>query len=198
MNKLSRGSKLSKDEVLFLNEEAPALAYIAKGLVKFYILNPGGKERILFLGKEGQYVSGLSQKEEDCRIYLQAKEESRVFFFQDGQIENLLSKNEEERNLFFSLFQQIDFLMGEIRDLTFNYFPSRLAGLLVHLEEDLGEKGMCFSHQELADLLGVSRVTVTRALGVFAEQGLIEKRRKKIIIKDLDGLKLKARGGEDN
>ncbi|GEM_PF-1268604 len=198
MNKFSRGSKLSKDEVLFLNEEPPALAYIAKGLVKFYILNPAGKERILFLGKEGQYVSGLSQEEEDCRIYLQAKEDSRVLFFQDGEIENLLGNNEKESALLFSLFKQIDFLLGEIRDLTFNFFPSRLAGLLVQLKEELGEKGMCFSHQELADLLGVSRVTVTRVLGVFADQGLIEKKRKKIIIRDLDGLKLKARGGEDN
>ncbi len=196
MNKLSRGSKLSKDEVLFLNEKPPALAYIEKGLVKFYILSPAGKERILFLGREGQYISGL--KEEDCRIYLQAKEESRVLFLQDGEIESFFAQNKKERDLFFSLLKQIDFLMGEIRDLTFNFFPSRLAGLLVHLEKELGEKGMCFSHQELADLLGVSRVTVTRALGVFAAEGIIEKKRKKIIIRNLDGLKLKARGGDDN
>ncbi len=196
--KFSQSRDLAKDEVLFFQETPPPLAYIDKGLVKFYILNSAGKERILFLGSEGEYLSGFLQEDEECRVYLQAKQDSRIIFFGKKEMEEALGNGKTDPRLIKSLFQQLGFLVREIRNITFNNFSGRLAGLLVYLEEEIGERYIFFSHQELADMLGVSRVTVTRVLGDFVEEGLVDTKRKKIKIHDLEGLKAKAGGGEDN
>ncbi len=194
----SRSKKLAKDEVFFLQESPPPLTYIDKGLVKFYILNSAGRERILFLGSEGKYISGLEQEDEDCRVYLQAKQDSHLVFFTENEIEKNFGNGKTNPQFLKSLFRQMNFLVKEIKAITFNNFPARLAGLLVYLVEEFGNKHLFFSHQEIADMLGVSRVTVTRVLGNFTEEGLINKKRKKIIINDIQGLKLKAGGGEEN
>lgn len=194
----SRSKKLARDEVFFLHESPPPLTYIEKGLIKFYILNSAGRERILFLGSEGQYISGLRHDKEDCRIYLQAKQDSHLVFFNDEEIEKKFGNGKIDPQFLNSLFQQMNFLVREIKSITFNNFPVRLAGLLVYLYEEFGKKELFFSHQEIADMLGVSRVTVTRVLGYFAEAGLINKKRKKIIINDIQGLKVRVEGGEDD
>jgi len=191
----SFSKNLERDEVLFFQDSPPPLTYVDKGLVKFYILNSAGKERIIFLGSQGQFLSGLGRVNEECRLYLQAKQDSRVLFFEEKDLQKNLEQGRTEKDLIESLFKQMNFLVREIKDLTFNNFSARLAGLLVYLVEEFGKKELLFSHQEIADMLGVSRVTVTRVLGDFAKEGLIDKKRKKVTVRDISGLKMKT-GGE--
>jgi CRP-like cAMP-binding protein len=49
------------------------------------------------------------------------------------------------------------------------------------------------SHQQIAETIGASRETVTRALGDFRAQGLIELGRSHILIRDRAGLQGLAR-----
>ena len=44
------------------------------------------------------------------------------------------------------------------------------------------------SHQQIGETIGASRETVTRTLGDFRSQGLIDLGRSHIVIKDRDGL----------
>ena len=41
-----------------------------------------------------------------------------------------------------------------------------------------------YTHEEIASILGLSRVTVTKVLNEFVKEGLIEIRYKSLIIKD--------------
>jgi CRP/FNR family transcriptional regulator, cyclic AMP receptor protein len=51
-----------------------------------------------------------------------------------------------------------------------------------------GHASVKLTHQELANLAGTSRETVTRALKVLEEEKVIETRPKEILVTDIQGL----------
>ncbi|GJL62799.1 MAG: Crp/Fnr family transcriptional regulator [Nitrospirales bacterium] len=79
--------------------------------------------------------------------------------------------------------------------LVFKSASARLASLLLELSEKMGEFGhsvtqspIRFSHQSLANLIGVSAETVNTLIGQFAQHGLLEQDRR--FIRLLDKTKL--------
>lgn len=82
-------------------------------------------------------------------------------------------------------------------DLTFNSPLARVAKLLFFLALQNGEHmvndnyliNIRLTHQELANITGLHRVTATNALGKLCDSKIIEKSRDTILIKDLDALK---------
>ena len=75
-----------------------------------------------------------------------------------------------------------------LEEATFRSIPARLASLLLRLVEDSGPVIDRYMHQELAEMLGTYRETTTQALNEFKAQGLIEIGRKRIDIRDPEGL----------
>jgi CRP-like cAMP-binding protein len=70
----------------------------------------------------------------------------------------------------------------------FQSVTSRLAATLIRLAGESEEiKGA--SHQQIAETIGASRETVTRALGDFKAQGLVELARNRIEIRNKAGLR---------
>jgi CRP/FNR family transcriptional regulator len=51
-----------------------------------------------------------------------------------------------------------------------------------------GHASVRLTHQELANLAGTSRETVTRALKVLEQEGVIETKPKEILVTDIQGL----------
>lgn len=70
-------------------------------------------------------------------------------------------------------------LSGTLLRLAGQYGVPRAAGTLITLR---------FTHQELADLLGVSRVSVSQCLQSFIRRGLIKKQGRYYLILDANGL----------
>lgn len=68
---------------------------------------------------------------------------------------------------------------------------TKLSGLLLQLSREQGKLVINISQQDLADMLGTARETVSRSLSVLAEQGLIAVRRNRIEI--LDAKELESR-----
>ena len=69
----------------------------------------------------------------------------------------------------------------------FQSVAQRLAAFLIRLAGDTGSADGV-SHQQIGETIGASRETVTRALGDFRSQGLIELGRSRVVIKDPAGL----------
>lgn len=200
MEQVGREKKFLKaNQVLFLSAQPASIILVEKGLLKVYALHAGGQERILFLLGPGDYCSELEQVEENQTMYIQAKTDSVLELFPASVVQRSLEK-EGLQDLFQSMSRQIQFLSREIREHTFFCFQTRLASKLYYYYGQLNVNGqpLHFTHQELADLLGVSRITVTRALHTLEQAGLIKKGRKKLYITDPVGLQEVARGGESN
>jgi len=80
-------------------------------------------------------------------------------------------------------------------DLVFHTAPARLAKLLLQLSETMGEcdQGTIrltvrLTHQNLANLIGTARETVSALLSQFQRQGLLRQDHRHIYLLDTDGL----------
>ena len=86
-------------------------------------------------------------------------------------------------------------IQSRVEDLVFRDVPARLAHLLVELSktEGVAEKQgirlkVKLTHQEMANLIGCSRETVSSTLGQFRDEGLLQLDGRTMTILDLKGL----------
>lgn len=82
---------------------------------------------------------------------------------------------------------------NRLEQLAYSTVASRLAALLLELGE--GEAGaVCATHQQLADMLGTWRETISKTLQDFRRRGLVSSGRRELTLLDTHGLKLQATG----
>ncbi len=81
-----------------------------------------------------------------------------------------------------------------VEDFAFKTVPARLAGTLLRLAETGPNQLVNASHQELADMTGAYRETITLALDGFQARGVVSLGRRSIRILDLRALEELASG----
>jgi CRP-like cAMP-binding protein len=85
-------------------------------------------------------------------------------------------------------------LESNLESFAFEDVPTRLAGLLLRSAEEQGRSAevVGFSHQELGEMLGSYRETITLTLNEFKTKGFVEIGRRRITLLDRGGLELLA------
>jgi len=85
-----------------------------------------------------------------------------------------------------------------LEDLAFRDIQARLSRQLLKLSDEYGVEtkdgiliGLSVTHKELADMIGSARENTTLALNRFAREGILDKSRYRIIIKNEAGLRKK-------
>jgi CRP/FNR family transcriptional regulator len=137
--------------------------------------------------------------EHDC--YGETLEEARLYQLSRESFEQLVRQNPD---FGLRLIQVIGFRLKQaqarIEDLVFRQVPSRVARLLVSLAEHHGKvtpNGIRvefpLTHQEIADMVGSSRVTVTQVLNKFRSSRWIGIESKRVTIHDLEALEALVR-----
>ena len=89
---------------------------------------------------------------------------------------------------------RMNILEANLEELAFKNVPSRLASLLLRSAEEQGRAAEVngFSHQDLGEMLGSYRETVTQTLNEFKANGLIDIGRKHITLLDRGSLEVVA------
>ena len=89
-----------------------------------------------------------------------------------------------------SLGDRVSTLESRLEEIAFKSIPARLASLLLRLAEEQGhgEEVTGYTHQDLGEILGTYRETITQTLNDFKSDGLIDIGRKRIRIIDNDQL----------
>jgi CRP-like cAMP-binding protein len=82
---------------------------------------------------------------------------------------------------------------NKLTDIAFKSVPQRLASVLLSLASEVDTSGAApsvvrYTHQQLAEMIGSYRETVTKAMGEFRDAGLIRIDEDAIRLSDLDGL----------
>ena len=191
-----------KGEFIYLpGDPSESVYFLKKGKVKLSYLGPEGKEFTVSILDEGEPFGEMSLVgEEDRSLKAEALDEvvlcsisRRDFLHFTNQVPELSLKVAKK------IGQHRREIQNNLTDLLFKDVPTRLAGILDKLAEQYGEKkeeGVritpSFTHEELAKLIGSTRETTTANLNKFEAEGLIQKGRGNIIIKDQTGLKQKA------
>lgn len=157
------------------------------------IIVPGtifGEMAIMGQHMQDQYAEAL----EACTICLMSKEDVLNLLFTDARIAARIAEILSQRLLDMEL---------RLSGLALKSLPQRVAETLLRFEQATRRPARLFrptrhevavTHEQLAEFVGTYRETMTKTLHELREQGLIELRRGKIVLLDLEGLKSLAAG----
>lgn len=79
-----------------------------------------------------------------------------------------------------------------LEQMAYSTIASRLAALLLELAGDVPDSVVRATHQELADMLGTWRETISKTLQEFRRRGLVASSRRQLTLLDKEGLRLEA------
>lgn len=175
-------------------ETSEVLFILKKGEVAIYRINPEGKKLVttqLSAGSIFGEMSVLGQRMHET--YAEATTECLICVMSRADVEHLLLKNPRiAMRLAQSLGNRLAEAEARLEDMAFKSVSGRLAGLLLRLADDTDWRGRPvvkgLTHQQLAELIGSYRETVTQTLNEFRTKGYVEIGRRKIVVLDEDEL----------
>ncbi len=174
-------------------EKARALHILCSGQVKLSVTSRAGKTMILKIAWPGD-VLGLSAllSQGEYEVTAETLEPTQVKTLRHEEFITFIdSFNEAGRHSLESMANEYQSAFRDARRLSLAASAaSRLANVLL----DLARNGACcktemrftmaLTHEELGDLAGLSRETVTRLLGKFRREGLLKIKGASITIAD--------------
>ena len=187
----------SKNEVININEDS-FVAVVTRGRVKHSLYDTNGGEKLLYFLKSGEIFGEVDYFTGSKLSLIVKTMEPTTISVVPGNIldEFLISKPMAYRYFIHSISRKYRISIFQISDMLFSSSNPRIADTIYRLAlQDLTYVdgnyiiNTAMTHQDLANLIGCSRVTVTRTLKRLKTEGVIDVKNKKIIIKDLDKLK---------
>lgn len=180
---------------LAFDEGSPCSAFVllTDGTIKVAKPTPSGREILLYRVEPGQTcVLTLNCLLEELRYPARGTATLECYgavlprpFFME-----MMEEAPEIRQMVLrSLSLRIVELMGLVEEVAFHRLDQRLARLLLSRTADDPEMLLHRTHQELADELGSVREIVSRILGSFADEGLVQLERGRIRVTNPDSLR---------
>jgi len=181
-----------KNSMIVLEEEYGDTVYIVKtGTIKITRLNDEGKEVILALMGSGEFFGELAALDGEARsANALAQEECILYLFNRSDFIDLLKHNNKIAfNLLSELAKRIRHSDQQIEALSLDDAEHRIGVCILNLAEDNGviRKGQVTIQklpfqQDIANIAGTSRETVSRVLKLFEEKDLVIKEGHTLII----------------
>lgn len=192
-----RTRRFEPDTILFEEgDPGDALYLLAAGLVKLSKVDLGGHEKTLALLQPPEFfgeMALLGHATRSATAVTLSSVEAHLLF-QDDFTRLLAEYPAISLNLTTTLANRLRGMDDEAQILSYKDAQGRVAYVLLRLYRsgviDLdGRHALVrLTHQDLANLAGTSRETVTRALRALEQQGVIETRPKEVSITDPEGL----------
>jgi len=174
-------------EVLFL---------LKKGRVQLYRISPNGKKLVVETLGPGTIFGEMSLVGQGMHnTFAEAVDECLLCVMSRADVERLMREKPSVAFRFVeALGDRLSSVETRLEEIAFKSIPARLASLLLRLadEEGDGTEVIGYTHQDLGEILGTYRETVTQTLNDFKAEGLLEISRKRIQILDEDGLGILA------
>ncbi len=183
-----------KREHIFYMPDDPGevLFILKKGRVQLYRISPDGRKLIFTILHPGAIFGHMALVGQHLyQTYAQALDDCTICVWNREQVEAVFV---EKPQIAFRFLEAVGNRLTQVEErlaeVTFQPIPTRLAALLLRLDQNGGGSGKLngYTHQYLADMLGTYRETTTQVLNQFKTQSLIRIGRKTIEILDVDGL----------
>lgn len=178
-------------------ESGEYVGIVVEGILSVEIISSMGNEKLLYILRPGEIYGEMSYFcGGRCITILKAKEKSKIALVKRDILETVLEKEPEIYRYFIhSITRKFRIVMIQLTSAIFNDSIGKIADTLLRLcscsEKNTDEEisiSVSYTHQELANNVGCSRITVTRCLNRFISEGIIDIKNKRIIIKDIDRL----------
>ena len=187
-----------QSDVIFHKDDPGSILYIIKeGQVKITTPSPDGEEVILAIFTKGDFFGELSLLDECPRSAgAVAMSPTQVYTLHRVDFIDFICRNAELAiDMLATLSRRLRRTDSLVEDAVFLNLPARLAKQLLELSENHGVKtdegieiDLHLTQQDLANIVGASRVAVNKQLGLFQSRGLIRVGRQRITLLRPDDL----------
>lgn len=190
--------RVAKNTLLYSQGQPAEKVYIvAKGRVRVTSFAGGGGEKQLYIAEEGSIIgeescilhegySASAVTIVDCVLYPVGAVDMVNAMWQSDDINEMVLKLLCRKNMA---------LQNQVLQLSFSQALPRIAQTLLDLSREYGENlpagrriSIRFTHQDVANLLGVSRVTVSNAFRHLEDKKLIRRHSGRFVVIDEGGL----------
>ncbi len=190
--RMTRMESVKKRTAIFLPGDPSQQVYLLKeGRVKISRISEEGREITLALLEPGEIFGELDILDDLPRDTLaEALDDTQLCVIYKELFLAMIRRRPE---ISFRLTKLIGFRLrrieNRVEDLVFRDVPARLAHLLLELSKNYGKatpRGLLLqikiTHQEMANLIGSIRETVSAVLGEFKKEGLITFEGRRLIL----------------
>lgn len=176
---------------IFTEGDTTDSLYILKeGLVKLIFLSEKGRETILHILMRDEVFGELLLSEETRPFTAIAIEDARVTVISRDSFRKLVAAVPTVAlNFIRVLSKRLVRAQTGLADFSHTWSYHRLARVLLHLSEKYGEEvpdgtriSVRLTHEDLANLIGTSRETVTTQLNKFRSMGLLKRESRHLVV----------------
>lgn len=180
-------------------EDCVGILVLKEGQMRGYSLSDEGREVTLYrlFPRDVCVLSAycmLNSLQFD--ITVSAEKDSSFWRIPPTIYKSMMEKNAAMANYTTELLAgRLSDVMWLLDQILYKHLDSRIAGFLIGEAELNNTTELSLTHEEIAHHLGSAREVVTRMLKYFANEGMVELSRGKVILKDSEGL---ARIGDES
>lgn len=195
-----------KDEQLFAEgDSCTGLYLVAAGKIRIFKLSPSGREQILAVEGPGSSFAELPVFDGgNYPAAASALEDTEVLFVSRKDFQNFCREHPDVALKVIAVVgSRLRRLVGIIEELSFTTVRQRLIALILRLAQAGGVRSsegirieLTKSHQDLAAELGTVRELVSRNLSRLEAEGFLDVEGRKIVVKDLPGLRREQTSSE--
>lgn len=199
ISQLARVRNYKKNMIIFMEgEPGEALYFVISGKVKVSMITKDGREQILHILQHGDVFAEVVLIDRGpYPASAEMIETGQIGMLMNDDIEEAIRKNPDlALKILKIMSKRLRLAQIQVRDLALKDTYGRLASMLLMLAKDHGEEipegikiDLPLSRQELANLIGTTRETVTRILGDLKKYNCIDLDKQVITIINKDKLK---------
>ena len=200
----ARVRRFRRGEVIFhQGDPGDALFIVVQGRVKISLPSDAGEEAILATLRVGDFFGELSLLDGAPRsASATALDSTETLIVPRDRFREAIEHLPGFRDALFELLaHELRRLTTHVEELHFLDMTGRLAARLTRLAEEQGERmpdGSVrldgpYTQADLASMVGSTRQSVNKLLGMFASDGLLRLERDAIVVLDLEGLRRASR-----
>jgi len=180
-----------RGQILYSQEDrAEVLFLLKRGRVQLYRLTPAGKRLELAVIEPGTFFGEMPFIGESLRhTFAEATEDSLICVMSRADIERLMrERSEVALRMIEVLGRRLALCEARLEEMAYRSVPARIAAVLMRLSQGQDRGVVSITHQELGDMIGALRESVTKVLDDFQRDGLVELGRGRVTLRDVAGL----------
>lgn len=197
---ITKPRRCAAGELIYVQgeESRPYFYLVEQGKVKISLLGKDGSEKIIVI-QERNTLFGYAATFDGHPYFhtATALEDTTLRVIHINDFLNLVEKHPKVSLLLVAAFARVTrLLVLQIEDFSFLDAEKRVAHMIYKLAHEVGEKtkkGLLIAkkvtHEDIASLTGLSRVSVSLALNHFEDLDILRKKRNIIEVLDIERLK---------
>ncbi len=185
-------------QILYAPEDqSEALFLLKSGRVRIYKLDPNGEELTLAVVDAGTIFGEMTLTGQRLHeAYAEATEPAHVCILKREDVTWLVREYPDiGLEIMRVLGERLRMYERRLEDIGLKGVPARLASLILQLAESEGvmtpegpKIPTHYTHEQLATMIGASRVSVTKAFTQLQDAGVVELRRRYIHVMEVEAL----------